>query len=46
MFRVVVVVVVAAIPVIALGAIAGPEWGLIALGVELGIAIGILLRRR
>ena len=45
-FRVLVIVVVAAIPVIALGALAGPEWGLIALGLELGVAVGMLLRRR
>ena len=45
MFRVVVIVVIAAIPVIALGAIAGPEWGLIALALELGVAIAMLVRR-
>ena len=46
MFRVLVIVVIAAIPVIALGAIAGPEWGLLALGIELGIGVGMLVRRR
>jgi len=46
MFRVVVIVVIAAIPVIALGAIAGPEWGLVALGLELAIGVALLVRRR
>lgn len=44
MFRVVVIVGIAAIPVIALGLIAGPAWGAVALGVELGIGIGLIWR--
>jgi hypothetical protein len=44
MFRVVVVVGVALAPVIALGLIAGPQWGAILLGVEIGIGIGALWR--
>jgi hypothetical protein len=44
MFRVVVVVGIALLPVIALGLIAGPAWGAILLGVEIGIAIGVLWR--
>ncbi len=44
MFRVVVVVGVALLPVIVLGLIAGPAWGAILLGVEIGVAIGALWR--
>ena len=44
MFRVLVVVVVAAVPVIAGALLAGPVLGLVVLGVELGIG-GVLLRR-
>jgi hypothetical protein len=46
MFRVLVIVVIAAIPVIVLGALAGPEWALVALGIEFGIGLGLLLRHR
>ena len=45
MFRIVVIAALAAVPVIALGLIAGPEWGAIVLGVELGIGIGLIWRR-
>lgn len=45
MFRVFVVVAVAAVPVIALGALAGPVWGAIAIGAELVAATWILWRR-
>jgi hypothetical protein len=44
MFRVVVIVGVAAAPVIALGLIAGPEWGAIMLAVEAGVGIGLMWR--
>lgn len=44
MFRLVVIIGVAAVPVIALGLIAGPEWGLVVLGLELGIGIGLIWR--
>src|SRR5688572_28923161 len=44
MFRLVVIIGVAAVPVIALGLIAGPEWGLVVLGVELGIGIALIWR--
>jgi hypothetical protein len=44
MFRVVVIVGVAAAPVVALGLIAGPEWGAILLAVEVGIGIGLAWR--
>jgi len=44
MFRVVVVVGVAAIPVIVLGLAIGPAAGAIVLGVELGIGIGLIWR--
>jgi hypothetical protein len=44
MFRVVVIVGLAAVPVIALGLLLGPVWGLVALGVELGIGIGLIWR--
>jgi hypothetical protein len=44
MFRLVVIVGLAALPVIVLGLAAGPEWGLVALGVELGIGIGLIWR--
>ena len=40
MFRVVVGVGIALLPVIAVGLLAGPQWGAILLGVEVGIAIG------
>ena len=46
MFRFVVVVGIAALPVIVLGLIGGPVWGLVALGVELGIGIGLIWRAR
>ncbi len=49
MFRVLVAVVVAAVPVIALALLVGPVFGLIVLGVELGVGVGVLwraLRRR
>jgi hypothetical protein len=44
MFRVVVIVGLAAVPVIALGLIAGPVWGAVVLAIELGIGIGLLWR--
>ncbi len=44
MFRVVVIVGIAAIPVIVLGLAAGPEWGAVVLGIELGIGIGLIWR--
>jgi hypothetical protein len=44
MFRVVVVVGLAAIPVVVLGLAIGPAWGAAALGVELGIGIGLIWR--
>jgi len=44
MFRVVVIVGIAAAPVVALGLIAGPEWGAILLAIELGIGIGLAWR--
>ncbi len=44
MFRVVVIVGFAAAPVIALGLIAGPEWGAIMLAVEVGMGIGLMWR--
>lgn len=44
MFRVVVIVGLAAVPVIALGLIAGPAWGAVVLAIELGIGIGLLWR--
>ena len=44
MFRLVVIVGLAALPVIVLGLVAGPEWGLVVLGVELGIGIGLIWR--
>ena len=44
MFRVVVVVGVALLPVIVLGLMPGRQWGAILLGVEIGVAIGALWR--
>ena len=44
MFRVVVIVGIAAVPVIVLGLAIGPGAGAIALGVELGIGIGLIWR--
>ena len=44
MFRLVVIIGLAALPVIVLGLVAGPEWGLVVLGVELGIGIGLIWR--
>ena len=44
MFRLVVVIGIAALPVIVLGLAVGPEWGLVVLGVELGIGIGLIWR--
>src|SRR4051794_15059351 len=44
MFRLVVVIGLAALPVIVLGLALGPEWGLVALGVELGIGLGLIWR--
>jgi hypothetical protein len=44
MFRLVVIIGIAALPVIVLGLAAGPEWGLVVLGVELGIGIGLIWR--
>ena len=42
MFRLVVVVGLAVLPVIILGLALGPVWGLLVLGVELGIGIGLI----
>ena len=42
MFRLVVIIGVAAVPVIAIGLLAGPGWGAAVLGVELGIGIGLI----
>jgi GABA permease len=42
MFRLVVIIGVAAVPVIAVGLLAGPGWGAAVLGVELGIGIGLI----
>jgi hypothetical protein len=42
MFRLVVIIGLAAVPVIALGLIAGPAWGLVVLGIELGVGIGLI----
>lgn len=44
MFRVVVVVGVAAAPVIALGLVAGPGWGAVLLGLEVVVGIALLWR--
>jgi GABA permease len=44
MFRVVVIVGIAAAPVVAVGLIAGPEWGALLLALEVGIGIGVLWR--
>jgi GABA permease len=44
MFRVVVIVGIAAAPIIAVGLIAGPEWGALLLALEVGIGIGVLWR--
>jgi hypothetical protein len=45
MFRVVVIVGIAAIPVIALGVLAGPAWGVAALVLELAAGVWMLWRR-
>ena len=44
MFRVLMFVVAAAVPVVAVGLLAGPGFGLIVLGVELGLGLGLLWR--
>ncbi len=44
MFRLVVIIGIAALPVIVLGLAVGPEWGLVVLGIELGIGIGLIWR--
>ena len=44
MFRVLVVVVVAAVPVVAAALLVEPVLGLVVLGVELGVAVGLLWR--
>ena len=44
MFRLVVMIGLAAVPVIVIGLAAGPEWGAIVLGVELGIGLGLIWR--
>ena len=41
-FRMVVIIGLAAVPVIVIGLVAGPEWGAVVLGVELGIGIGLI----
>ena len=45
MFRIVVIVGIAAIPVIALGALAGPAWGMAALAIEVVVAAWVIWRR-
>jgi hypothetical protein len=42
MFRLVVIIGVAAVPVIVVGLLAGPAWGAVVLGVELGIGVGLI----
>ena len=42
MFRLVVIIGLAAVPVIVVGLAAGPEWGAVVLGVELGIGVGMI----
>jgi hypothetical protein len=44
MFRLVVIIGIAALPVIVLGLAVGPEWGLIVLGIEFGIGLGLIWR--
>jgi hypothetical protein len=44
MFRLVVIIGMAAVPVIVVGLLAGPGWGAAALGIELGIGIGMIWR--
>jgi GABA permease len=44
MFRLVVIIGLAAVPVIVIGLLAGPEWGAVVLGVELGIGLGLIWR--
>jgi hypothetical protein len=44
MFRLVVIIGLAAVPVIVAGLVAGPEWGAVVLGVELGIGLGLIWR--
>jgi hypothetical protein len=46
MFRVVVGVGVALLPVFVISLLAGPGWAAILLGFEIGIAIGLLWRHR
>ena len=42
MFRLVVIIGLLAVPVIVVGLAAGPEWGAVILGVELGVGIGMV----
>ena len=42
MFRLVVIIGLLAVPVIVVGLAAGPEWGAVLLGVELGIGVGMI----
>jgi GABA permease len=44
MFRLVVIIGVAALPVIVIGLVAGAAWGAVVLGVELGIGLGMIWR--
>jgi hypothetical protein len=46
MFRVVVGVGIALVPVFVLSVVAGPGWAAILLGFEVGVAIGVWWRRR
>lgn len=46
MFRVVVAVGIALLPVFVLSLVAGAGWAAVLLGFEIGIAVGIWLRRR
>jgi hypothetical protein len=41
-FKMVVIIGIAALPVIIVGLLAGPGWGAVVLGVELGIGIGLI----
>lgn len=46
MFRVFLAVGLAAVPVVALGLIVGPVAAVVVLGFEIGVGIGLLVRRR
>jgi hypothetical protein len=44
MFRLVVIIGLAALPVIVLGLAIGPAWGLVALGIEFGVGLALIWR--